>query len=161
MLEQAIDIASVVEPWAADDGEFGYAIAMNDTYFVASAPFWDVRIDENNWFDEVGEVFVFPLSEVVVSTDRFAESDFSLAGFSLFPNPAAHALTVELNASTREGSTVKVFNVLGRQVLVSTIPVGTRSYTASIDKLPEGLYGVQVCGKISGCSTSTFIKLDP
>ena len=159
ILEQSISISSFVEPWAGNDGEFGLAIAMNNKYFVASAPFWTQRTADGNEFDEIGEVFVFPLDEVFVSIDRFSELDFSSSDVSLFPNPATHSLNINIKAPTQESSILRIYDVLGRQVLIANIPANSYSYTAKIDALPAGHYAAHLCRASAGCSTSTFIKL--
>lgn len=62
-------------------------------------------------------------------------------GFSLFPNPAHHTITLN-SVSGIAGNELLVFDAIGKQVACTWTQTGERSFQADISSLTPGLYSV-------------------
>ena len=66
------------------------------------------------------------------------------AAFSLYPNPAREAATLQLREPAREGSTMQLRDALGRAVWQGSLSAGQRSAEVPLAGLPAGIYLVQL-----------------
>jgi Secretion system C-terminal sorting domain/Fibronectin type III domain len=65
----------------------------------------------------------------------------SVTDMSIQPNPAANAMTVQLNAAnTTENGTVSLFDLTGKLVSQAIVPSGEMSLEVSVATLQNGLY---------------------
>lgn len=62
---------------------------------------------------------------------------------SIYPNPVQGVLNICLENSHITPSSVRVYDVLGRQVAESMIPAGMNEWTIDLSVLPAGIYVVQ------------------
>jgi len=71
---------------------------------------------------------------------------FENAGFGMFPNPAANSLTVEIPMEADGDVAVSIFDPAGKVALQqhSTLGKGSNQMTFDLNKLPNGVYFVQV-----------------
>lgn len=71
---------------------------------------------------------------------------FENAGFGMFPNPAANELTVEVPMEADGDVAVSIFDPAGKIALQqhSTLGKGNNQMTFDLNKLPNGVYFVQV-----------------
>ena len=66
------------------------------------------------------------------------------ARFSLFPNPARHAVVVRLGAPRPAPVPVVIRNAVGQLVRTLTVPAGATEQAIDLDGLPSGCYVVRV-----------------
>jgi hypothetical protein len=64
----------------------------------------------------------------------------SATDMSIQPNPAANAMTVQLNAANTENGTVSLFDLTGKLVSQAIVPSGEMSLEVSVATLQNGLY---------------------
>jgi hypothetical protein len=83
-----------------------------------------------------------------------------LASASLFPNPAAEQLTLDLNLTKDQNLDILIFNGIGQEVrnLASQkCNQGTNRIQLEVDDLPEGIYFAKVMVSGSTAVTKRFV----
>lgn len=80
------------------------------------------------------------------------ESVQAIQSLQLYPNPAKHFVNLALNAETSSIISISVFDQMGKlwQSEEKFLNSGRNDLEVSIDKLPTGLYFLQVIDKMSG-----------
>jgi len=79
--------------------------------------------------------------------------------FSIYPNPTTGHLTIQFTSSTEQDLTLKVMDVLGREVSRSTINIGSTNYSFNIDDF-AGIYIIQLTDKSGNSSQRKVIKIE-
>jgi hypothetical protein len=96
---------------------------------------------------------------IVVNTLGVNATDL-VAGVRIFPNPATELVTIQLNSLIEIGqSIIQVTDLTGRVVLNQTIQVqqGENTFVLDTDKLPQGIYSVDLLNDTKMLSTQKLI----
>lgn len=75
--------------------------------------------------------------------DALSVSDFEVNGFELFPNPAKHSVTIQLNATNSEKSTISIYDVQGKLILEQHLANDIRT-NIDVSDFQSGLYFVKL-----------------
>lgn len=70
---------------------------------------------------------------------RFQESAEMKKAAHLYPNPAQHALKIEFEVTALSNTQFRLFNLLGKEVLLNRLNVG-ELHTIDVEHLPNGVY---------------------
>ena len=62
----------------------------------------------------------------------------------VFPNPATDELTIQLNANNAHPSTIAIFNVAGRTVLIQEATAGRSDIRLDVSSLQSGMYFLRI-----------------
>jgi PKD repeat protein len=82
---------------------------------------------------------------------------FSAGAASIYPNPANHALTVDLGLSLQHDLKIRIIDMIGKTIETTLIPEGVQSFTLPVNHLAQGVYHLELSGD-SGKTTKKFIK---
>lgn len=88
-----------------------------------------------------GQVKTYRYTAGVLSTRGSA-----VAGFTLYPNPAADEVALSLPAAVGAGQHAALFNACGQLVRTQPLPIGSTRAIISLAALPAGVYFVQAGG---------------
>ncbi|MCB0853897.1 MAG: T9SS type A sorting domain-containing protein, partial [Bacteroidetes bacterium] len=100
--------------------------------------------------------------------DTFTQTVFltSNEGFILFenldiyPNPASNQLTILLSDTKETEIKVNLYNLLGQKLMTTGFQIsqGVLKETLSLDNLPEGMYELEISGKLKRTSKRIVIQ---
>ncbi len=79
--------------------------------------------------------------------------------FSIYPNPTTGQLTIQFSSSVEQDISLKVLDILGRQVNNGLIQKGSSNYNFSIDNL-AGIYIIQLTDSDGNMSQRKVIKME-
>lgn len=79
-------------------------------------------------------------------------------GLRLYPNPAAGNVTLRLNFPLAYGSTLKIYNTLGSEVMQLVVPAGKDEVQFDVSVLPKGLYIAELSNAM--VKTTTRLAVD-
>lgn len=86
------------------------------------------------------------------------DNDF-FQNFSIYPNPTTGQLTIQFTSQTNHDLTLKVLDILGRQVNSGIIKKGSSNYSFSIDDM-AGIYIIQITDSFGNVSQRKVIKIE-
>jgi Pregnancy-associated plasma protein-A/Secretion system C-terminal sorting domain/Fibronectin type III domain len=117
---------------------YAYVYGYNGAYSSTSCYTLRVSLSTANWRTDGSTDGITEEIEIPVI--------FEDAGFGMFPNPAANQLTVEVPMEADGDVAVSIFDPAGKVALQqhSTMGKGNNQMTFDLNKLPNGVYFVQV-----------------
>ncbi len=117
---------------------YAYVYGYNGAYSSTSCYTLRVSLSASNWRTDGSTDG--PTQEIEIPVV------FEDAGFGMFPNPAANQLTVEVPMEAEGDVAVSIFDPAGKVALQehSTLGKGNNQMTFDLNKLPNGVYFVQV-----------------
>ena len=86
-------------------------------------------------------------------------SDISKIRFSIFPNPTTGHLNINFDTEIQESISLKVLDILGRQVNKGIIDKGSSNFNFNIDDL-SGIYIIELTDKQGNSFQRKVIKID-
>jgi len=86
-------------------------------------------------------------------------SDITTTNFSIYPNPTTGQLTIQFSTSIDQDISLKVLDILGRQVNNGFIQKGSSSHNFSIDDM-AGIYIIQLTDSDGNMSQRKVIKIE-
>ena len=89
------------------------------------------------------------------STTGYNEADFNTLNFSIFPNPSADLIAVQVNGVTKNKLDVELIDMLGKKVATTTINAGQTIAYFDVQTVYQGTYII----KISNNNNSTVEKI--
>ena len=89
------------------------------------------------------------------SCPSFARKDNSAV--SIYPNPANNQLTVNLNSFSSKQISLKVFDVLGKEIKCEILKSNESSYVVNLSSLNNGAYFIIISDQ-SQTVTKKFMK---
>jgi len=66
------------------------------------------------------------------------------SGLNLFPNPATEKVILRLNFPLAQSSVLKVYNLLGGEVMQVVLPAGKDELEMNVSDLPKGMYVLEL-----------------
>ncbi|HXB40172.1 MAG TPA: T9SS type A sorting domain-containing protein [Bacteroidia bacterium] len=73
-----------------------------------------------------------------------AISTFKTSGIKLYPNPASDKVVLRLNFPLAQGTTIKLYNMLGSEVMQVVLPAGQDELEINVSALPKGIYVAEI-----------------
>ncbi len=67
-------------------------------------------------------------------------STFKSSGVKLYPNPATDKVTLRLNFPSAQSTTIKLYNLLGSEVMQTVLPAGKDELEINVSALLKGIY---------------------
>ncbi len=143
--------AGVLPVWKAGDpvktapgataGGIGFSVYFaHKNNKVGSAKYKYEFVDDNNALNKNAFYIRFSISYLTSVDEKALNSSFSI-----FPNPAEENTTVKFDGSLLKGnSQVRIYNLLGEEVLTQTLRAGQESILVSTSELSSGIYFVNL-----------------
>jgi len=78
-------------------------------------------------------------------------------GIKVYPNPADAFIAIDLDHCYTANSTFKLFDLLGREVLQTTLSAGSTYTRIDIHSIPEGIYLYQIISEGNNMQTGKLI----
>lgn len=69
---------------------------------------------------------------------------FNPISLTVFPNPTSGRLTLATDQKLDEFHTMELIDVMGKKLIISQMSVGEKKWKVSLNKLPQGIYFLQV-----------------
>jgi len=85
--------------------------------------------------------------KIKTNTSFAASKTASLSALTVYPNPAGATFTVKFNLSSNGNTTLAIYDMSGKQLLVPVngrLTAGTYTKTVSAAALPAGMYLVKL-----------------
>lgn len=86
------------------------------------------------------------------------EKEIALDDFMFYPNPAENELTIKYSFLADLNASLKIYDVLGREMLCIKPETNTTKQTIDISMLPIGVYTIQFQDKNQEKKSGKFLK---
>lgn len=123
--------------FSTSDSILLYNIASDDAAIAGDAVY-GARVLLGLQVDEYG------YSSGARYSDTIAHPAGSAKTMNIYPNPASEMISIEVNFSLDDQSTIQVVDVLGRIVIDQPLMVTDKLFTISVNELPQGSYFLQL-----------------
>lgn len=121
------------------------AIGLTEDYDKDFNPNWHLWGDsiENMhlpYFTKMSKLAIAAICDITQTGRLTGLKDFPTLDFSIYPNPAFNALTLQLNAAIN--GTVRIYNVMGKEIFKHSIDITNN--VLNLEELPAGYYVLEV-----------------
>lgn len=92
--------------------------------------------------------------------DNNEKTALEKSNMSVYPNPAHHQLTVNIQSVNDAGYTVKLSDISGRVIFSENVnaSAGINEHTLDVSKLPKGVYMMEVSSVVENWKTKVVIE---
>lgn len=109
-----------------------------------------IELSDSSWNWLAG---AYPATQINLTATTASLNDFSLEGFTIYPNPVKEKITIK-GLESYENVTISIHNILGKQV--KSIP-NLITNSINVEELNSGVYLIRIKNKLSS-KTVKFIK---
>ncbi len=128
------------------NGKHYFLIGTTKNYGVSRSGILFIRLDSTFSYDTTR----------IISTPTSIESPLASTEIKIYPNPARNFLVISM-AAQQSQSTIEVYDITGKRVLVSSIAKNVKEYHLSVQDLAKGVYQIVIFNNQSYFQ-SRFVK---
>jgi len=88
------------------------------------------------------------------------QSEISLNDYLIYPNPTSGTFTLEFNSASENPVTIKLFNLVGQEILTNNFSAssGINKISLDISNLSQGIYMLEINTGTDNANTTPTIK---